>query len=102
MVSKAGGARIEIPRFGHRIARLSRIVYALNLQMLRLLREDSIGRAARQEITADTGAATGERPLLQIGDQGRKVSRLQRPLSGGSARISTSTGSSKAPVWSPC
>ena len=87
MVSAAGGDRIEVPRFGHRITRLSRSVYALNLQMLRLLREDSIGRAAPQGIgraapreIGAAGAAPGGRPLLQIGDQGREVRRLQRAL----------------------
>jgi|HubBroStandDraft_6_1064221.scaffolds.fasta_scaffold190056_1 peptidoglycan hydrolase-like protein with peptidoglycan-binding domain len=87
MASAAGGSRIEVPRFGHRITRLSHSVYRLNLQMLRLLREDSLGPAAPQEIgrTAPreigaAGAAPGGRPLLQIGDQGREVSRLQRGL----------------------
>ena len=87
MVSAAGDGQIEVPRLGHRIARLSRSVYALNLQMLRLLREDSTGRAAPQEISrADpqqitaAEAAPGRRPLLQIGDQNRDVRRLQRAL----------------------
>jgi len=79
MVSAAGDGQIEVPRFGHRITRLSRSVYALNQQMLRLLRDDSTGPAAPQEIAA-AAATPGGRPLLQIGDQGRDVRRLQRAL----------------------
>ena len=83
MAAAASDGAVEVPRFGHRITRLSRDVYALNLQMLRLLREDSIGRAAPQEVSwaAPQEIATdGTAPVLQIGDQGREVRRLQRAL----------------------
>ena len=87
MAAAASDGAVEVPRFGHRITRLSRDVYALNLQMLRLLREDGIGRAAPQEVSwaapqeiAADGAAPGRRPVLQIGDQGGEVRRLQRAL----------------------
>jgi len=85
IASAAGNGPVEVPRFGYRVTRVSRAVYALNLQMLRQLSDDSIGRAAPQEtsqtapreIAAAEEAPDGE-PLLQIGDQGRNVRRLQR------------------------
>jgi len=87
MASAAGGSPIEVPRFGYRVTRLSRAVYALNLQMLRQLRDDSVGRAAPQEVSqaaaqdsAAAEAVPGGKPVLQIGDQGRNVRRLQRAL----------------------
>jgi peptidoglycan hydrolase-like protein with peptidoglycan-binding domain len=87
IVTAAGDGRVEIPRIGHRITRLSRSVNTLNLQMLRRLGEDSIDPAAPEEISpaapreiAAARATPGARPLLQIGDQNRDVRRLQRAL----------------------
>jgi peptidoglycan hydrolase-like protein with peptidoglycan-binding domain len=87
IASAAGDGPVEVPRFGYRVTRMSRAVYALNLQMLRQLRDDSIGRAVPQETsqTAPRESAAAEEapdggPLLQIGDQGRNVRRLQRAL----------------------
>ena len=101
MAAAASDGAVEVPRFGHRITRLSRDVYALNLQMLRLLREDSIGRAAPQEVrwAAPQEIATdapGRRPVLQIGDQGREKGRYAACSVhfGGPVRTSASTGGS--------
>jgi len=87
MASAAADGPVEVPRFGYRVTRLSRAVYALNLQMLRQLRDGSIGRAAAREMNQaaprESAAAEGApdgMPLLQIGDQGRNVRRLQRAL----------------------
>ena len=79
MASAKGDEHIEVPRFGYRVTRLSRLVYGLNVQMLRLLREDHIGRSAPQEPAADAATLEGN-PVLQVGDQGREVRRLQRAL----------------------
>lgn len=79
MVLAAGDERIEVPAFGYRVTRLSHRVYELNVQMLRLLEEESIGRSAPRVPPTAVGRPTGN-PSLEIGDQGTQVRRLQRAL----------------------
>jgi hypothetical protein len=79
IVQAAGPEGTEIPRFGYRITRLSHRVYQLNVQMLRLLADEHVGRSAPSEALAPPGRPAG-RPLLELGDQGREVRRLQRGL----------------------
>jgi hypothetical protein len=78
MASATGGSPIEVPRFGYRVTRLSRAVYALNLQMLRQLRDDSVGRAAPQEVSQ--AVAQEKRPLRRSARQLRRRTRLLRQL----------------------
>jgi hypothetical protein len=79
MIAASGGERTEIPRFAYRLTGLSQRAYKLNIWMLRLLKEDRIGRYAPQEAAA---AATmpASHPQLAIGDQGTAVRTLQRSL----------------------
>jgi peptidoglycan hydrolase-like protein with peptidoglycan-binding domain len=79
MTQAAGDQRIEVPRFGYRVTRLSRRVYELNVRMLRLLTDESIGRSAPRESPPAAAEPAGN-PRLEIGDQGRNVRRLQRAL----------------------
>jgi peptidoglycan hydrolase-like protein with peptidoglycan-binding domain len=61
------------------VTRLSRRVYQLNVQMLRLLEDESLGRSApRVSLAADVRPA--EYLRLEIGSRGREVRRLQRAL----------------------
>src|SRR5215813_8955483 len=79
MVLAAGSERIVVPRFGYRVTRLSRRVYELNVQMLRLLEDESIGRSAPRASPAAVSQPVAD-PGLEIGNQGRDVRRLQRAL----------------------
>jgi peptidoglycan hydrolase-like protein with peptidoglycan-binding domain len=79
MVLAAGGERIEIPRFGYRVTSLSHRVYELNVRMLRLLEDESIGRSTPRVSPTAVSLTTGK-PRLEIGNQGRDVRRLQRAL----------------------
>lgn len=79
MVQAAGDERIEVPRFGYRVTRLSHRVYELNVQMLHLLSDDSIGRSAPRVSSAAIGRPT-RNTVPEIGDQGAEVRRLQRAL----------------------
>ena len=79
MVLAARDERIEVPQFGYRVTRLSHRVYELNVRMLRLLEDESIGRSAPRVSPAAVGRPAGN-PNLEIGDQGREVRRLQRAL----------------------
>lgn len=79
MVQAGGDERIEVPPFGYQVSRLSRRVYELNVQMLRLLEDESLGRSAPR-----VSSAGADRPAeylrLEIGSRGREVRRLQRAL----------------------
>lgn len=79
MVLAAGDERIEVPPFGYRVTRLSHRVYELNVRMLRLLEDETIGRSAPRMSPTAVGRRAGN-PSLEIGDQGRDVRRLQRAL----------------------
>jgi len=79
MARAADGEHIAVPRFGYRVTRLSHRVYELNVRMLRLLEDESIGRSAPRVSPAAVSQPPGN-PRLEIGDQGRDVRRLQRAL----------------------
>jgi Putative peptidoglycan binding domain len=79
MVLNAGEERLELPAFGYRMTRLSHRVYELNVQMLNLLREETVGRSAPRGSPAAAGPGPGN-IALEIGDQGRQVRALQRGL----------------------
>ena len=79
MVLAAGDERIEVPRFGYRVTKLSRRVYELNVWMLRLLEAENLGQSTLRESPTVTGRSTTN-PTLEIGDQGREVRCLQRAL----------------------
>src|SRR5262245_3995737 len=80
MVSQAHDQRIQVPRFGHRITRLSSRVYALNVRMLRLLEASSLRERAPQEEPSASSTPVAGAATLEIGHQGRAVRRLQRAL----------------------
>jgi hypothetical protein len=75
-VSSPDFDRADIPPIDGRLRWLGRQVYAFNVRTLELLQEDRLGREA------PTAEPTGENavPLLQFGNQGQAVSRLQRAL----------------------
>ena len=79
MVAASGGQQTDIPLFAYRLTALSQRAYGLNIWMLRLLKEDKIGRSAPQE-AAVAAATPGRHPQLAIGDQGTAVRTLQRAL----------------------
>jgi peptidoglycan hydrolase-like protein with peptidoglycan-binding domain len=62
---------------GRRLDQLSHQVYRLNSRMLQLLQQQQIGRSAPR---ASAGPASGS-TMVQLGDQGPAVRRLQRALS---------------------
>ncbi len=86
MVSAGRGEHVEVPRFGYRVTRLSNRVYALNVRMLRLLEDDSIGRSAPRGPAAAAANPAGN-PVLEIGDRGGAVRRLQRALRRGGQEV---------------
>ncbi|MEV0159332.1 peptidoglycan-binding protein [Nonomuraea fuscirosea] len=74
--SRAGSRRaVRIPPIGQRLDQLSHQVYLLNLHMLRLLQSGQLGQAAPAE-----PISSPRRRLLQFGDQGAAVRRLQSAL----------------------
>ena len=79
MVQAAGDERIEVPAFGYQVTRLSRRVYQLNVQMLRLLEDESLGRSA-PHVSLEADVRPAEYLRLEIGSRGREVRRLQRAL----------------------
>ena len=79
MALAAGGEHVGIPRFGYRVTRLSHRVYELNVRMLRLLEDESIGRSAPPVPPTAVSRPAGN-PRLEIGNQGRDLRRLQRAL----------------------
>jgi peptidoglycan hydrolase-like protein with peptidoglycan-binding domain len=79
MAQAAEAERIDLPRFGYRLSRLSHRVYELNVRMLRLLADERIGRSAPEESPSAASPPT-RHPELEIGNQGRQVRRLQRAL----------------------
>lgn len=79
MARQAGDGRAEVPRFGYRVTRLSGHVYTLNVRMLGLLSEESVGRSAPRAPLPGVGRSAGK-PGLEIGDEGGQVRRLQRAL----------------------
>ncbi|MEV5889828.1 peptidoglycan-binding domain-containing protein [Nonomuraea fuscirosea] len=75
--SSAGSRRaVRIPPIGHRLDQLSHQVYLLNLHMLRLLQSGQLGQAAPTEPIFSPRRLL----LLQFGDQGAAVRRLQSAL----------------------
>jgi peptidoglycan hydrolase-like protein with peptidoglycan-binding domain len=76
---QAREGRAEVPRFGYRVTRLSGQVYALNVQMLGLLSDESVGRSAPR-VPPPGGSRPSGKPGLEIGDQGAQVRHLQRAL----------------------
>jgi hypothetical protein len=62
MARAADGERIAVPRFGYRVTRLSHRVYELNVRMLRLLEDESIGRSASRVSPATLQPAPREPP----------------------------------------
>ena len=79
MVQAAGDERIEVPPLGYRVTRLSHRVYQLNVRMLRLLEDESLGRSAPRVSPTAVGRPA-EHLRLEIGRRGREVRRLQRAL----------------------
>lgn len=84
MVSSADGKPVGIPRLGHRLDALSRRVCELDAQMLRLLSDERADRGALP-MPASRGIA-GSR-VLEIGDLGSAVRRLQRALRRDGQRV---------------
>lgn len=79
MVRVAGDERIEVPPFGYRVTRLSHRVYELNVRMLRLLEDESLGRSAPR-VSPTAVDRPAEHLRLEIGSRGRQVRCLQRAL----------------------
>jgi Putative peptidoglycan binding domain len=77
MVSAADGKPIDVPRFGHRLDARSRRIYELDSRMLRLLSDEQADRDALP--TPARSGIAGSR-VLEIGDLGSAVRRLQRAL----------------------
>lgn len=65
----------EIPPLGRRLDRIGHLVYLLNVEMLLQLQRQQLGRSAPRTAPAPDGP-----PLVQLGDQGPAVDRLQRAL----------------------
>jgi len=68
---------VGVPPIGERLARLGHRICNFNALLLRLLQDDQLGRAAPDTEGSAAGAA---RPVLQLGDRGSAVARLQRAL----------------------
>lgn len=66
----------EVPPIGRRLKKISDRVYRLNLRMLDLVQRRELGEAAPPAASAPTKS----RHLLQLGDQGPEVRRLQNAL----------------------
>jgi hypothetical protein len=67
----------EDPRVGRRLDQLSYQVYRLNSRMLKLMQEQRIGRSAPRAEFSEYAGST----VIQLGDRGPAVRRLQRALS---------------------
>jgi hypothetical protein len=78
----SAGNAATVPPLGRRLDVLSHHVYQLNSRMLSLILQERVGRSA-PPVTKVAAAPT---PLLQLGDAGLAVRRLQRALrrAGGS------------------
>lgn len=78
-VSGGRAERSVLKRFGRRLESLSRRVYRINVDMLRLFEDGALGRRAPREIE---GAPAPEKPVLELGSHGRAVHELQQRLRG--------------------
>jgi hypothetical protein len=70
---------VEVPPLGRRLSHLSHRVYLLNLYMLELLRTGQLGDRA-PAVSSAHASEIDESPLLQHGDSGTAVRRLQDSL----------------------
>jgi Putative peptidoglycan binding domain len=77
-VSRTRDDPIWVPPIGRRLDALGRRIYTFDVRLLRLLREERLGRAAPE---VDDGAGEAKRPPpLAFGDQGDHVRKLQVAL----------------------
>lgn len=72
----SAGTAATVPPLGRRLDTLSHHVYQLNSRMLALILQERIGRFAPPA----TAVAKSHTPVLQLGDAGPAVRRLQRAL----------------------
>jgi hypothetical protein len=77
-VSSGQGTREDAAALGRRITRLARAVYDLDVVMLRRIHDDQLDEDALR--TSETPARDAARPVLELGDQGSAVRRLQDAL----------------------
>ena len=75
-VSEPGHADVRVPSIGRRLTWLGSEVYEFNLQMLKLFEGGELG----PEAPATIPARRSPTPILQFGNQGDDVQRLQRAL----------------------
>lgn len=75
-VSVPDHADVRVPSIGRRLTWLGREVYEFNLQMLQLLEGGELGPEAPAAMPERVSAT----PILQFGNQGYEVQRLQRAL----------------------
>jgi peptidoglycan hydrolase-like protein with peptidoglycan-binding domain len=74
------GATLPLARFGKRLGHLSRRVYQLNVHMLSLLENGSLGPRAPRE---DAHRREADEPTLELGAHGAAVRVLQQRLHDG-------------------
>jgi peptidoglycan hydrolase-like protein with peptidoglycan-binding domain len=72
----ASSKGVEIPPLGRRLNMLGYQVYHLNLRMLKLQQQEQLGRDAPPAVASPAP----HHPVLQFGDSGPAVRRLQRAL----------------------
>jgi hypothetical protein len=75
-VVAADGGPVGVPPIDGRLRWLGRQVYAFNVEALELLQDGRLGREAPPAVPAPQNPT----PLLQVGDAGGAVTRLQRRL----------------------